>query len=259
MICARRVALAGLLFSSACASVSAPRCDVVPPSDGCTRVLFLGNSFTAVNDLPAVFTAVSTAHGRSVYAEMIAPGGARLADHLAQANVIEKIHAGRWNYVVLQEQSVTPAFERNRLVDMYPAARQLVDEIRHAGARPVFYATWGRRDGFPEGGLRDYAAMQAQVTQGYRAIAEELHAIVVPVGDAWEMVAGESPDIPLWQADGSHPTVQGTFLAANVFVATLFHVAPHGLGTRSPVPEAQVYRLQQAAARAAGLPAGVPR
>jgi hypothetical protein len=140
---------------------------------------------------------------------------------------------------------------------MFPAARALVSEIRRAGARPVFYATWARRGGWPENGMPDYASMQAQITQAYRAIGEELHALVAPVGDAWSMVAAERPDIPLWQGDDSHPTEQGTFLAANVLVATLFHEVPQGLGTRGHVPEVQVYALQQAAARAAGV--GQPR
>jgi len=56
--------------------------------------------------------------------------------------------------------------------------------------------------------------MQAQITQAYRAIGAELHAPVAPVGDAWAIVVVEHPEIPLWQNDGSHPTEQGTFLAA---------------------------------------------
>ena len=152
-----------------------------------------------------------------------------------------------------------PAVEQSRQGQMYPAARQLVTEIRHAGARPVFYATWGRQNGWPEGGMAGYAEMQAQVTKGYRAIAEEMHAIVAPVGDAWAAIASAHPDIPLWQADGSHPTVQGTFLAANVFVATLLHETPRGLGSRGEVPETQVYRLQQAAAQAVAGTGAPPR
>jgi lysophospholipase L1-like esterase len=98
--------------------------------------------------------------------------------------------------------------------------------------------------------MPDYASMQAQITQAYRAIGEELHAPVAPVGDAWAIVAAERPEIPLWQNDGSHPTEQGTFLAANVLVATVFHEVPLGLGTRGRVPEVQVNALQQAAVRA---------
>ncbi len=236
---------------SACHVSGTPNCSLSASDDRCVRVLFIGNSYTSINDLSAVFTAVAAKHGHAVYAEMVAPGGARLADHAASADVLEKIRAGHWSYVVLQEQSQIPSVEAARAGQMYPAARALTDAIRHAGARPVFFATWGRQTGWPENGLANYATMQAQITLGYRTIAAELHAVLAPVGDAWAEVAAQHADIPLWQADGSHPTVQGTFLAANVLLATMFHETPRGLGSRGAVPESQVFRLQQAAAHAA--------
>jgi hypothetical protein len=247
----RMTVVAVAFAASACLPAQAPNCGRIPPDDGCVRVLFIGNSYTFVNNLPGTFAAIAQSLGHSVYADMIAPGGATLADQAKSAEVRDKIRLGHWTFVVLQEQSQIPSSERARQVTMYPAARTLVSEIRHAGARPVFYATWARQNGWPENGLAGYAAMQAQVTLGYRTIAEELHAIVAPVGDAWAAVTAEYADIPLWQCDGSHPTMQGTFLAANVLVATLFHETPRGLGSRGPVPEVHVYRLQQAAARAA--------
>lgn len=250
----RWAVLALVAALGACLPHRAPNCGRIPPDDGCTRVLFLGNSYTAMNNLPAVFVDVAKSHGRAVYAELIASGGARLADHAASSEVTVKIRDGHWTYVVLQEQSLIPAVEQSRQGQMYPAVRILVDDIRHNGARPVLFAAWARQAGMPEFGLADYSAAQAQVTLGYRTIADELHLIVAPVGDAWARVAAEHPDIPLWQGDGSHPTVQGTFLAANVLFATLFHELPRGLGSRGDVPEIHVYRLQQAAARAAGLP-----
>jgi hypothetical protein len=98
--------------------------------------------------------------------------------------------------------------------------------------------------------MPDYLSMQAQITRAYRAIGEGLHVPVAPVGDAWAIVAAERPEIPLWQNDGSHPTEQGIFLAANVRVATVFHEVALRLGVRGRVPEVQVNALQQAAVRA---------
>lgn len=238
------------LLLVACAWARVPACRASTRSDSCTRVLFIGNSYTAVNDLPAKFKAIAAVQRHAVYTEMIAPGGVRLIDHAASPQVLATIRTGRWHYVVLQEQSQIPSAEQAREEQMFPAARALVSEIRHAGSRPVFYATWARKDGWPENGMPDFAAMQTQITQAYRTIGEELHAMVAPVGDAWALVVAERPDIPLWQGDGSHPTAQGTFLAANVLVAALFHEVPQGLGTRGRIPEVQVWSLQTAAARA---------
>ena len=42
-----------------------------------------------------------------------------------------------------------------------------------------------------------------------------------PVGDAWERSLAERPAIVLHDADGSHPSPAGTYLAACVFYAVL--------------------------------------
>jgi hypothetical protein len=239
-----------------CSRPAAGSLDAQEPD--CTRVLFIGNSYTSVNDLPATFARVSAAQGHRVVTEMIAPGGARLADHLQSGQVRDQIRSGHWNCVVLQEQSVIPSMPGARDSLMFPAARALAREIRRAGARPVLYATWGRKNGWPEGGMPDYAAMQARLSASYRALGQELNAKVAPVGDAWALVVAGHPDIPLWQGDGSHPTEQGTFLAANVLMATLFRDAPKGLGARGNLSESEARALQEAAARAVPGLARVP-
>jgi len=73
-----------------------------------TRVLFVGNSYTYVNDLPGIFKGLSNSLGRSVYTDMSAPGGYSLEQHLTNTETLLKISAGNWNYVVLQEQSQMP-------------------------------------------------------------------------------------------------------------------------------------------------------
>lgn len=59
--------------------------------------------------------------------------------------------------------------------------------------------------------------MQAQLEDGYGQIAQELDAPVAPVGTAWSTALQANPRLSLWQDDGSHPSEQGTYLAACVF------------------------------------------
>ncbi len=112
---------------------------------------------------------------------------------------------------------------------MYPAARELVREVRTLGSTPLFFVTWAHRGGWPENGMDTYQSMQAGIDTGYSGIALELKALVVPVGSAWFVAVQEHPDLTLWQDDGSHPTEQGTYLAACVFYATIFLEDPAGL------------------------------
>ncbi len=129
----------------------------------------------------------------------------------------------------------------------YPAARKLVHLVRRAGARPVLLLTWGRRDGLPEFGFRDFDAMQTQITKGYLTIADELQVTVAPAGEAWRRGVAHDTGLALWQTDGSHPSLLGSYLTACVLYATIFGVSPVGLAAPNGVPREAAERLQQVA------------
>ena len=213
-----------------------------------THVLFIGNSYTYVNDLPGTFRALSCSGGHPVETGMAAQGGWTLADHLGSADTAKALSGSRWDFVVLQEQSEIPAVQASREQTMYPAARQLVARIRSLGARPILFLTWGHRDGLPDSGLKDYAAMQFALSTGYLTLGHELNVAVAPVGEAWGAARSQSPPLDLWQDDGSHPNQQGTYLAASVFYAVIFRQSPVGLSDHAGLPAAAVSNLQALAA-----------
>jgi hypothetical protein len=125
-----------------------------PPS--CLRILFVGNSYTYVNDLPGMFAQLAKAGGRRVETGMVAPGGWTLSAHAGSAETLSKLKSSKWDVVVLQEQSQVPAVEPARTQAMYPAGRLLVRQIKDVGATPIFFVTWARRDGWAEKGLPGY-------------------------------------------------------------------------------------------------------
>ena len=156
------------------------------------RILFVGNSYSF--KVPGAFAALARKAGHPVEVEQVTKGGWTLKKHAAAKETLEKIRSGNWDVVVLQEQSQMPAFQRGqREKEMIPHAVALAAEARKAGAVPVFFLTWGRRDGdaknaktYPDD---TFAKMQARLTTGYReAAAESGQALIVPVGPAW---AGE--------------------------------------------------------------------
>lgn len=215
-----------------------------------TKVLFIGNSYTKSGDLPNMFLELAKAGGHRVEVSMSQQGGWDLRDHLKADKTIKALNLKKWHYVVLQEQSLIPAFEQARIEEMYPAAREFDSLIREQGATPVFFVTWGRQDGIPEAGMRSYEIMQDEIDKGYMEIAQELDAMLAPVGTAWRIVATEHPDMKLWQGDGSHPATRGTYLAACVFYATIFQESPVGLPYAPKLPQEDIKILQTAAAEA---------
>ena len=223
-----------------------PGCSL--PGVTCTRVLFIGNSYTSVNDLPDTYADLAWAGGHRVQTEALDEGGWTLAQHLAASETAPTIDSERWDDVVLQEQSQLPSLAVDRTGMMYPAATKLVAMIRQRGAQPIFYLTFAHQDGWSEEGLPDYPSMQAAIDAGYMRIADQLSVPVAPVGAAWETVVGEASHPDMWQSDGTHPTVSGTYLAACVFYATIFRQSPVGLGYDDGLPSGEAHTLQTVAA-----------
>ena len=200
-----------------------------------------------MNDLPGVFTQLACSGQHLVETGSLLQGGWTLADHVSDSNTQSEIGTGEWDYVVLQEQSIVPALEQSRTQYMYPAARTLVKMIRDYGAEPVFFMTWGHRDGAPDFGVNDYESMQSGILFGYLTIANELGVPVAPVGSTWKQVREEYPEINLWQDDGSHPNENGTYLAACVFYAVIFQESPEGLSYTAGIPAETAQTLQSIA------------
>jgi hypothetical protein len=221
-----------------------------PRGDGrpAVRLLFVGNSYTFVNDLPGVFAMLANAGGHRVDVETIAKGGWTLASHEKSAKTLDRIANAKWDYVVLQEQSQIPASERARAATMYPAAHSLARRVTQAGAQPLLFMTWAHRRGWPEERLPNYDAMQAQITRVYVTLAKQLRAATAPVGEAWAQALRRNASLELWQADGSHPSEQGTYLAACVFYAVVFRETPQGLPPVKQVPREIAEQLQRVAA-----------
>lgn len=174
-------------------------------------VLFVGNSFTARNQLPQrVGALVAPTH--TLRSATIHAGGASLRRHWNAGLAQRTLASQRWDCVVLQEQSTLPLKSPQRF---HENVRLFAAAIEARNARTLLYLTWSRAN-VPEA--------QHDLTHAVEAIAREIGADVVPVGIAWHAVRNEHPDIALYDADGSHPTPTGSYLAACVFAATLFDV-----------------------------------
>ena len=238
--------LAAATALAGCAAV-APTCG--PSEASCLRILFIGNSYTYVNDLPGTFGQLARAGGHVAQTDSLATGGATLGDHAADPATATRLDSQKWDFVVLQEQSEIPSVEASRQYTMYPAARTLAGMIRQRSETPLFFMTWAHRDGLPASGLPDYETMQRAVDTGYLAISQELDSAVVPVGYTWFVVGRQNPDIVLWQDDGSHPTTAGTYLAACVFYAAIYRASPEGLGFLDGLSAETAANLQKGAAQ----------
>jgi hypothetical protein len=195
-----------------------------------------------------MFAELAWSGGYEVEVDMVAQGGWTCADHASSAATLDRIEQQNWDFVILQEQSSIPAIPEQRSEHMVPAVRLLDNKIRESGASTVLFMAWGRRDGLPSAGYKDFSAMQAQVQAGYMSVADELDTMVAPVGVAWQNGIAQDSQVDLWQMDGLHPARAGTYLSACVFYAVIFQQSPEGLSYSAGLSQEQAWSLQAIAA-----------
>lgn len=200
---------------------------------GQANVLFVGNSYIYTNNLPQMTANVASSAGYRMTWQSNAPGGCTFMQHCANQSMT-MIRNGGWDFVVLQEQSQYPSFPQWQVeAEVFPYAACLVDSVYAATpcAEPMFYMTWGRRDGdagnageFPV--LGTYEGMDSMLYERYMQMAVDNDASVCPVGRVWRYLRTNHPSIELYQSDGSHPSVAGTYAAACSFAVMFFDLDP---------------------------------
>jgi len=218
--------LAALLMLASCApghrAVRQQTSSRSAANAGPVSVLFVGNSYSF--EVPKQLRRIAAGNGRKLRVAQVTHGGWSLAQHVEDGGALHEIREGGWDVVVIQEQSRIPAVPARRTREMIPNVRVLAREARAAGAVPVLYQTWGRRDGDAHYSAGDdFMAMNRRLRDGYREAARAAGGLtIVPVGDAWEREVSAGRRDELFQADGSHPTPRGNRLAAETFYEALF-------------------------------------
>lgn len=217
------------------------------------KVLFLGNSYTAVNNLPLMISTMAVSTGDELIYDSNTPGGYRFMDHASSSVTLDKINAKDWDYVILQAQSQETSLSQAQMqVEVYPFAESLSNAIRanNECSQPMFYMTWGRENGDASNcaslpWVCTYQGMDSAIRATYIYMAETNHAEITPVGAVWREIRTNHPEIELFSGDGSHPSVAGSYAAACAFYAMIYKKAPTTVTWNSTLSEidAQTIRM----------------
>ena len=187
-------------------------------------ILFIGNSYTFVNDLPKQTRVLLNEQTppTPTTVSSVTVAGALLSVHVESTVVADALAAEGLGVVVLQAQSLEPIAWPEPFQE---SAALLAAKVHEAGGELWYYATWARKAGDPvyfeawSGGSPE--AMAAGLEAAYVQAAQATGGSVAPVGRAFILATEKAPGIELYAADGSHPSVAGTYLAACVFAASL--------------------------------------
>ncbi len=216
------------------------------------KVLFIGNSYTGVNNLPGMVSSIATSFGDILIYDSNTPGGYTFYAHSTNATTLTKINSNNWDYVVLQEQSQLPSFSPAQVAnDVYPYADSLNQIIQENDSctHTMFYMTWGRKNGDASNcasytPVCTYDGMQARLRASYIEMANDLDAEVSPVGAVWKKFRTDFPTVELYNADESHPSIHGTYLAACTFYTSIYHQSPIGAFIPSGISAQEALDIQ---------------
>ncbi len=192
-------------------------------------ILFIGNSYTAVNDLPNWVRLIGSSQGDTFEVFSHTPGGRTFSGHSTDPQVLDMFRQKNYDVVVLQEQSQMPSFPLDQVESScFPYAKMLVDSIRanNPFAKIVFYSTWGRQNGDAQNcqfwpPVCTFKGMNQLLRDRYITMAQNNCAWVAPVTSVWRDIR-DTTSITLYQGDGSHPSFEGTHLAALTIYKTIF-------------------------------------
>lgn len=198
------------------------------------EVLFIGNSYTGVNNLPSLTKQVAQSMGDDVIYQTHIPGGTTLQQHAQSSALTAKINSQSWDFVTIQAQSQEPSFPTSQFnTQTLPYAEQLVDKIlaNDSCTQPTFYMTWGRKDGDANNcpfapWLCTYEGMDDSLRARYEYMAEVNESLISPVGAVWRNLRNSGITFDLYTSDKSHPSIYGSYAGALSFYTIFFEKNP---------------------------------
>jgi len=194
-------------------------------SQDSVSALFIGNSYTAYNNLPNLVSSLATSLGDELFYDSNTPGGYTFELHAGNPTTYLKINSQPWDHVILQAQSQEPSFPDNQVnTNTLPYAIQMADSVyaNRFCSEVTFFMTWGRENGDPQWGpISTFDGMNQRLYNAYMRFKDSVQGSVAPVAAVWKYVRDNYPSIDLY-SDGSHPSAEGSYLAACTFYTSLF-------------------------------------
>lgn len=203
------------------------------------KILFVGNSHTFVNNVPAMVKKLCNKNGISPQITTITHGGYSLYNYAypdksdAQQVKLSKklktlLKSEKWDYVILQDNRYSGT---RKTTQTKKAVQALQPLIKKAGAQMVFYMSWAPKAGHVDykrgwaSSPTDYMSKKADLFYG---LAEKYNAALAPSGIAFLRANTLLPDVELYSSDKNHASTAGSYLSACVIYATLFGKSPEG-------------------------------
>jgi hypothetical protein len=156
-----------------------------------------------------------------------------VADNKVQFNKLDKL----FDIAIMMDCSQCPVHPELKTI-FVEFAKKHSDTVRKHDAEPILFMSWAYADA-PE--------MTEQLADAYVKAGNANNAMVIPAGLAFAKSIAIRSDLNLYVPDKRHPSLMGTYLAANVVYASLFKKSPVGNGYTAGLDPSVAKHLQTVA------------
>jgi len=187
-------------------------------ADAELRVAYVGNSLTYTYNIPGLVQALAEVDGRSMSHVSITAPNVNLEDHwyMGTPSVLRDLEPD----VVVMQQG--PSSLRENQINLAYWAGQFDGVIREFGGMPALYMVWP---------AVQYQQSFGDVWYSYRMAADRTGGLFIPAGRTWVEAWLIDPDLPLYGADGFHPSALGALAAARTIYAVLYDLPADSVPT----------------------------
>lgn len=206
--------IASLLFlnvsAGSCRKAEKTSPPEIPVSDSAKSILFVGNSLTYTNDLPAILTRIGRDSGITIKTVTLAYPNYALEDHWNDGEMQKLIASGKYDFVVVQQGPSSQADGRAMLMDYGARIKAL---CKQHNAKLAFYMVWPAMTNFHtfDGVIKNYSDAAAAT-----------NSLLCPVGQVWKNYFLATGDYSYYGPDEFHPSQKGSESAAWIIFQTLF-------------------------------------
>jgi hypothetical protein len=173
------------------------------------RILFVGNSLTYTNNLPAIVTAMGKQDGAMItYTSFLFPDYS-LEDHWNEGKVKAEIEKGGYDFVVAQQGPSALPESQVLLLDY---AKKFADICNKNKSKLALFMVWPSK-------ARSFD--MDNVISSYTRAAEQTSSLLCPAGLAWKYAWQSQPELPLYSPDNFHPGIAGSISAALTIYGSL--------------------------------------
>ncbi len=198
------------------------------------KILFVGNSYTYYNDMPAMLRTLATDNGKKVLVDSVTKGGRKLYENLSTSDenykkICSLADSNEYDVLILQEHS---RFSLSNYADYENAVLKLIEIV--GAKRNILYCTWGLHTGNP--GLTENGWTNVQMTEllynTVKKAAEKSGAEISPVGLCFDEILKIDANADLYNGDEfSHPSYMGSCVVALTHYRKIFGENPSDISS----------------------------